>query len=870
MKLMATAALLALMLSACSGMAPESRRAAAGPLSPDVVPLHYEIELKPDLDTLSVSGHEVIDIDVRQPTDRLTLNAMNMAIGEVSEAGGSIAQVSMDAGRQTATFTFPRPLAAGTHKLRIAFTSRINSFGRGLFYVDYPQGAGRKRMIATHLEPAEARRIFPAWDVPGLKATFSLSVTVPRAFLAASNMPVERETPVDDGNKRVSFARTPKMSTYLFVLVAGELERVTRDFDGVELGVVTTAGKSGQGRYALDSAIPLLAFYNDYFGMRYPLPKLDLIAVPGGIGGAMENWGGIVFAENLLLFEPGRSSPADRRGIFSILAHEMAHLWFGDLVTMAWWDDLWLNEGFASWMEVKAAERLHPEWQPWLNRAGAKQRAMRDDARRSSHPIEQAVADESEASAAFDNITYLKGQQVIRMLEDYLGEEAFRTGLRAYIREHAYGNASTQDLWRALGAASGKPVERIASSFTKQAGVPLVIADTRCESGTQRMRLRQERYTLRDPAAPVQRWQVPVSYLIAGTQPASRLLLDGSIDVAAGRCGDALTLNAGDVGYYRVEYGDAAWSGVERAVTALGPAERANLGADAWALAESGRTGPERFFRIAEGMTANSSRVERELLTRVLEQIDFLARGMPARGAFRSYAVTLQRPVLDQLGWQERQGEIEDSGFVRVQAIRALGELGDAQILAEARRRFAVFLKNPNSLRPGLRNTVFDLVGRECDRATCDTLLGLARKTVNLNERRRFYLALARARDAGIAAQTLALALRDELPTPLVGAVISTVSSEHPELGWNFVQANFAALEARLGPNYANSAPFLLTNLSDATRALQLLEGFEPAHRTPGGRIQAARVREIIAVNAELRERLLPAVDAWVRSRPLK
>jgi aminopeptidase N len=356
------------------------------------------------------------------------------------------ATIALDAGAETATLTFAQPLLAGPHKLRIDFTAQIAKFGRGLFAVDYPTDKGSKRMLASHLEPADARRIFPCWDEPAFKATFALTVTVPRRFLAVSNMPVAREEPVTPTLKQVSFAPTPKMSSYLVVLAMGELEQLTAQADGVAINVVTTNGKREQGRFALDSAVSLLRYFNDYFGVKYPLPKLDLIAVPGGFGGAMENWGGITFFESRLLFDPAINAPNARRGIFSILAHEMAHQWFGDLVTMGWWDNIWLNEGFASWMQAKAAERFYPQWRTWLNGNGQKQFAMALDARRTSHPIQHPVANETEAMAAFDGITYSKGQALIRMLESYVGEDAFRDGIRKYMAAHAYGSASRSRL----------------------------------------------------------------------------------------------------------------------------------------------------------------------------------------------------------------------------------------------------------------------------------------------------------------------------------------------------------------------------------------------------------------------------------------
>src|SRR3954468_9449696 len=455
--------------------------ATPGKLLKTVVPIRYSIELRPDAENLALPGVEVIDIEVREPTARLTLNAVDTTFASVT-ADDSLerAAVALDAAAETAAFTFAQPLAAGAHRLRIEFTARINKFDRGFFFVDYPTDSGVKRLLTSKLEPADARRIFPCWDEPAFKASFALSVRVPRHFLAVGNMPVVREEPLEPGLKRVAFAPTPKMSTYLFVLTVGELERITAEADGVTIGIVATTGKAAKGQFALDSAAKLLAWFNDYFGVKYPLPKLDLIAVPGGFGGAMENWGGITFFESRLLFDPQTNPDSARRGIFGIIAHEMAHQWFGDLVTMAWWDNLWLNEGFATWMATKAAEQFYPQWQSWLNGYGQKQFAMALDARRTSHPIQQPVANESEARVACDATPNNKGQALIGMLENSLGEAAFRDGIRGYMKRHAYGSTPTADLWQALEHTANKPVTGIAASFTEQDGVPLILAETTC------------------------------------------------------------------------------------------------------------------------------------------------------------------------------------------------------------------------------------------------------------------------------------------------------------------------------------------------------------------------------------------------------
>jgi aminopeptidase N len=840
-----------------------------GKLPKTVVPAHYAIDLKPDLTTLAVSGTEVVDIKVLEPTDRLVLNAVDMVLQSASLDGeaGQVAAITLQPKAQTVTLSFPHALAAGPHKLRIAFTGRINRFGRGLFVVDYPTAHGRKRMIATELEPADARRIFPCWDEPAFKASFEPSVIVPRNFLALSNMPISHQELAGGASKRVSFAATPRMSSYLFVLVAGDLERLTGDADGVTVGVVTASGKRAQGRYALDSATNLLRYYNNYFGLKYPLPKLDLIAVPGGIGGAMENWGGIVFNESTLLFDPSSSPDALRRSIFSILAHEMAHQWFGDLVTMGWWNDLWLNEGFASWMQDKAADRLHPDWQVWLNGGTAKQVAMDVDARRTAHPIQQPVADESEAQSVFDSITYSKSQVFIRELENYLGAEKFRDGIRRYMAAHAYSNATTADLWLALQQASGKQVASIATPYTEQPGVPLIVSRASCVNDKQRLMLRQERFTRDAANVRAQLWQVPIAFGPPGAkQPTGVVLLQGkTMQIEAGRCGEPIKLNFGDIGYYRVQYDDATEAALAKSIEAMAPADRVNLLADNWALAKGGRITADRYFRLVDAIVDDRNRAVLQQVISTVGRLDDLERGLPGRLAFQAYARSRLRPAFDRLGWNHAAGESEDNTILRSKLIAELGGLNDGVVLAEAKRRFTEFVKDPNSLDVNLRGPVIFLAGRSADRATYDELRALARKATSTEERVRYYTALAAAVNPELAKETLAITLTDEVPPDLANGLMLTVAAgEHPQLALAFVKANFEALAAKRGPTFrAFFMSSLMSTFADRAHAEELVN-FAPVHETAGGRIAAARAQEEIIEAADFRVRQLPAVDRWV------
>jgi len=845
-----------------------------GKLPKTVVPIRYSIELKPDSESLALPGVETVDIDVREPTARITLNAVSTTFAAVTIDGDAQrAEVVLDTTAETATFTFAQPIAVGTHRLRIDFTARINKFDRGFFFIDYPTDNGTKRLLSSKLEPSDARRIFPCWDEPAFKAIFSLDVLVPRQWVAVGNMPVGREETVEPNLKRVAFTPTPKMSSYLFVLTVGELERITAEVDGVTVGIVATAGKAAKGQFALDSAVKLLAWFNDYFGAKYPLPKLDLIAVPGGFGGAMENWGGITFFESRLLFDPATNPDSARRGIFNIIAHEMAHQWFGDLVTMGWWDNLWLNEGFASWMATKASEQFYPQWQNWLNGYGQKQFAMALDARRTSHPIQQPVADHSEATVAFDAITYNKGQALIRMIENYLGEVAFRDGIRNYMAAHAYGNSTTADLWRALEIVAHKPVTDIAASFTEQDGVPLIVAESACNGDSQRLTLRQDRFVIapaRAAALPPRNWQIPVAVgPPRAAQSPEVVLLQGTREIPAGSCGEAIKVNLGDIGYYRVEYGPNSRAVLAKSLPRMPLEDRVNFIADSWAMVQAGRAEPPSYLALVEAIDAGDHRAVWDQVITVFSTLNRLSRDRAERPAVQRYARAKLHQVFDRLGWDGSGSGDDDNTLLRASLIWTLGEFGDEDILAEAKRRFAGFLQNPESLPSALRDAVTHLVGVTADRAAYDTLLALARKSTVTNERVRYYLAAASARDAELARATLALSLTDEVPGTIVTGLIGSVAGagEQPDLAWEFVQRNFDVLLARQGSQFRDQfVANFMTNFSDEAHAAQLAS-FAPAQVTSGGRVMTARALETIAISADLKARALPSVDAWSKGR---
>jgi aminopeptidase N len=551
----------------------------------------------------------------------------------------------------------------------------------------------------------------------------------------------------------------------------------------------------------------------------------------------------------------------------------MAHQWFGDLVTMGWWDNLWLNEGFASWMATKASEAFYPQWQNWLNGYGQKQYALALDARRTSHPIQQPIADHSEATVAFDAITYNKGQALIRMLENYLGEPAFRDGIRKYMAKHGYGNTTTADLWQALESAAGKPVTGIAASFTEQDGVPLITAETACSGDTQRLSLWQDRFVVAPSRAaplPARSWQIPVAVgPLRAPERAQVVLLQGSTEMAAGSCGEAIKVNLGDIGYYRVEYGPKNLAALTSALPQMALEDRVNFIADSWAMVQAGRAEPPSYLALVEAIGADDRRAVWDQVITAFSSLNRLARDRAERPALQAYARVRLRPVFDRLGWDGSGSGDDDDTLLRASLISTLGEFGDQDILNEAKRRFAGFLQDPKSLPSALRDAVTHLVGITADRASYDTLLALARKSTVTNERVRYYYAAAATRDPELARASLALTLTDELPGTIVTGLINAVagSGEQPDLAWDFVQKNYEPLLAKQGPNFRDQfVANFMTHFTDEAHAAELA-AFAPAQATSGGRVTTARALETIAISADLKARALPAVDAWIKAR---
>lgn len=850
-----------------------------GKLPKSVVPLHYALTIEPAATHDRFTGRAEIEIEVRAPVEALVLNAAELSFQRVSLQRGEeppqVLHVTQDRARELARLAPARGgVAPGRYRLAIDYAGRIGQNPQGFHTVPYKEavkdGAGErlvdKTVLATHMEPVMARHLFPGWDEPAFRARFSLTAVIDDRLTAISNMPVVGTTAQGGGKKAVRFAASPPMSTYLVALFIGEFEAMEDSVDGIALRIWTTPGKLGQAGYAMQATKAIVHAYNDYFGLPYALPKLDQIALPGGFGGAMENWGAIDYNEATLLVDPVNRSAQQERDAFGIIAHEIAHQWFGDLVTMAWWDNLWLNEGFASWMSSKAAAMLHPEWQSWLRSALHRERAMASDARRSTHPIQTPVRNDARATDLFDEITYTKGEAFIRMLEAYLGETAFRDGIRRYMQAHRGSNATTADLWHHLSAASGRDVKALAASWTEQPGFPLVRAEQHCDADSARVTLTQERFTLGDPRAARLAWTVPVT-LVDAAGARQTVLLDGRRPqtVALGACG-ALRVNAGSTGYYRTQVDDKTFSALAQALPTLPAEDQLVLLADSFALVQAGRSDLRRYLQLLDRLPAEA---DRALWEQAIEALDFLKEVVPAadRPAFDRYAREVLARPFARVGWEARANEASSEGLLRRSLVAALGRFDDPAVVAEALKRYAA--RHATPLPASLKASILDVVGRHADEAVYASLLADLRAATLVEERWDLQSALRRARDPRLALRTLQWLMTDELPPSEATYNLSHLgeASEQPELAWTFIREHLKAIFAK-STRYGRASilPAAARGFVEARRATELLalqrQWLDATALPP-----AEKAADLIRLKASVKASLAGTVSTWLAER---
>ncbi len=855
-------------VAALLGLTVSAPALAAGQLPRTVVPLVYDIQIRPDAKAMTFTGTESVTIDVKQATQTIQLNAADLTIGTAT-FDGRPASVKTDAAAQRLTVTLPKAASVGRHTLSFAWTGKINQSAAGLFAIDYTNTDGSSsRMLATQFEAPDARRFAPMWDEPAFKAKFRLSAVAPGQQLAFSNMPASAITKQADGTQLYRFAETPLMSSYLLFLGMGDMERKTAMAGNVEIGIISRKGVVDQGDYALASAKTLLAYYNDYFGQPYPLPKMDMIAGPGSsqFFGAMENWGAIFYFENELLFDPKRATESGRQRIYTVVAHEMAHQWFGDLVTMAWWDDLWLNEGFASWMEGKSSADLVPAWKSEAAAvSGEREGAMGIDATAATHPIIRKIETVDQIGEAFDGITYSKGQAVIGMLESTLGPDVFRKGIRSYMAKYKYGNTVTEQLWAELSAAAGKPVAEIAHDFTLQGGVPLVtMTGARCAGGTTTATMTQGRFGLDAASRVPQTWHVPlVVGTLGGAQTSTIVTGTAPSNVTIKGCG-TVVLNRGKGSYTRVMYDEAGHAAIVRDYAKLDLADRLGTLGDDFALAAGGYQDLSRYFDVMAKVGPASDPLEWSSVAGALGRITGLYDKTPLEAPLRARSVKILSPVLAQIGFEPKPGESPLTSNLRETLVGRLGVNGDTGVADRARRYVAALATDPTAIPPSIRQPILSTYAVNATPAEWDALLALTRAEKNPVAKNRFVSLLGAARNPAIAGRALDLLKTDTISAPQKASLLRAVAGSHPDLAFDWAVANRTLVDGFIEDSSRAGYIVGLGAGSNDPAMPGRITAYADKYLAASSRGGVTRSLSAIAVRKAAAAQLQPAVSKWV------
>ncbi len=851
-------------------------------LPSNVKPTKYRMTLQPDLASFTFKGEQTVDIEIVEPTARIKLNAAEMEISRISliRNGSATAahSISLDADTETATLDFGQTLSPGPAQLEMEFAGILNDRLVGFYRSEYRDTEGETRYLATtQFEATDARRAFPCWDEPALKAVFDVTLVFAEGFEAVSNTPIVEESTPAPGLRSVRFGETPVMSTYLLAFVVGDIVSVEADAaNGTRVGIWTTRGKENQAGFALDTSVKLLGYFNDYFNIPYPLPKLDHVAIPDFAAGAMENWGCVTYRETALLVDPENSSAGTRQRVAEVVAHEMAHMWFGDLVTMEWWDDLWLNESFASWMGTKAVDWLFPEWEMWTQFVNMDaNRALSLDGLKNSHPIEQEVKNPAEVSQLFDAISYSKGGSVLRMLENFLTPDVFQKGLYRYLKANEYGNARTQDLWAALEEESALPVTSIMDSWVKQMGYPVLQVDAERRAEDVQISISQERFVydrlLGDEEPNPEVWQVPVTVSAPGSNSASTVMnsKDAVLTLpASSPAEDWYKVNADQTGFYRVNYAPEDWQRLTPAISAqqIPATDRLGVQNDAYALSRAGLLPITQFLELAGSYSGETDASVWGDLASNLRDIEQLIAGEPVHPAYRRFGRELFGPAARRAGWTPRPDDGHLDSLLRSTVLGQSGSYNDSETLAQASSLFQRYLSDADAVHPDLRGVVFSLAAQTGDRSTYDQIWGLEERTSLQEEKIRLLLATCRFQDERLLNDTLEASLSSRVRSQdtifVVAGVAANPKGRQP--AWEFLKSNWAEFDRRYGGGgFGLMRLVSIVNSFTTEEQRTDVEKFFTDNPAPAAERTIRQAMERMNLNIRWLELNRPALNSW-------
>ncbi|HXI11857.1 MAG TPA: M1 family aminopeptidase [Thermoanaerobaculia bacterium] len=766
-----------------------------------VIPSHYDLHFTPDFDRDTFQGAETITVRFLESLSSITLNAVAIEFDKVTvedKKSTQTATVKANPEREMVTLELARPVAPGTAKIHIRYRGVLNDQLRGF----YLSKANNRKYAVTQLEPTDARQAFPSFDEPAYKATFDITVVADAGDVVISNGRVISDKPgPGKGKHTVRFSTTPKMSTYLVAITVGDFRCLSGSSEGIPIRICATPGKEKLGVFALEATARILKSFNRYYGIKYPFEKLDIVAVPDFEAGAMENTAAVFYRETALLLDEKTASVSSKKYVAEILAHEIGHMWFGDLVTMKWWDDIWLNEGFATWVSSKPMQDWKPEWRFDLDDARSTVRSLDVDSLRTTRPIRANATTTNEINELFDGIAYGKTAAVLRMIESYLGEETFRKGINSYLRKHAYGNASGEDFWNEITRVSGKPVDRIMRSFVDQAGSPLVSLTSSCSNGKTSVTLRQQRFRLDSPEPGSELWTVPVCMTTSQGRRCELLTRREQTFELPG-CQTSLFLNDEGRGFYISEYdSDYLRRRAGSLITELSPAERIALSGDMWALVRAGRVPVSDYLSLSPWFAAERDRAVAELVYSHLDAIAVNLTTPENDARYREWVRKLLAPAAEELGWKPRPGDSDDQRQLRSHVLRTIGITGrDADASRWARSEINNFLKDPSTTDPMLVSTLFELAPSSGDQLLFAQFLKKLEETKAPTDYERYLYALPKFLDPKLLSRALSLSLEPEMRSQNTATFLATAlkRAESREPAWLFVRKNWSALQKKL------------------------------------------------------------------------
>ncbi len=844
-------------------------------LSGAVVPTNYRIFLHPDLEAHTFSGEETISLLIVKPAKEITLHSSELAIASVSIQFGKAtfpaAKISYDKKSETATFHFEKPIPKGNAKLEIAWTGVLKDNMRGFYKSRYVVDGTERFMATTQFEATDARRCLPCFDEPAIKAIFEVSLAVAPDKMAISNTLPDAVREHEAGYKIVSFAPTPKMSTYLLAFIVGDFEAIEqRTKSGVLVRVLTVPGKTHQAKFALDVTARCLEFYESYFQIRYPLDTLDMIAIPDFASLAMENWGAITFREIGLLVDEANTSTSTKELVAEVIAHELAHQWFGNLVTMEWWTHLWLNEGFASYIPYLAITELFPEWNVWDKFAtDTLATALKLDALEHTHPIEVEVHHPNEIGEIFDAVSYSKGASVIRMLAEYLGAHMFQKGLTYYLKKHSYANASTIDLWDAFEKVSKKPVKKMMAVWTKQSGYPLVSID---DEGTKCV-VSQKRFFSSSTSAKKSKdttsWPIPLSYVTEKGEKQLELMTKKKVVMPKPNA-QWHKWNAHEGSLYRVRYSESLLFALGDAILKkqLSPSDRLGVIRDLFALAEAGEVRTTTVLEFAKRYKDETEYIVWVEIVSGMRYIANLLYGSPAYKPFRAYARDMFHGVATRIGFDATSNESHDTTLLRPLVLGSASFFGDETIIAEALKRFTEHGKKP--INPDIRGVIYATVARTGGEKEYAQLLSLYRAETLHEEKNRLLGALGIFQDKKLLAKTLVFTMTDEVRMQdRNGAFASVlVNPAGRALGWQYLKKNWDKIGASYGEgNHLLSRLIQVLNRNTTREAFVDIKTFFKTHSAPAAERTTLQTLENIDSNIRWLARDEKKIEQWFKTQ---